>query len=137
MTALISVRPTDGTVQRGKETRVDMLVANANALMESIVTLRYDPNVLEFRQALDGEFLKREGAAASMVVDSNPAAGTVTVQVTRLEGKGVTGGGVLATFAFTGKMAGVSPLAIQSPQLRDAGKAVLPVSGGQGVLRVQ
>ena len=137
MTALISVRPTDGTVQRGKETRVDMLVANANALMESTVTLRYDPNVLEFRQALDGEFLKREGAAASMVVDSNPTAGTVTVQVTRLEGKGVTGGGVLATFAFTGKMAGVSPLAIQSPQLRDAGKAVLPVSGGQGVLRVQ
>jgi len=137
MTALISVRPTDGTVQRGKETRVDMLVANANALMESTVTLRYDPNVLEFRQALDGEFLKRDGAAASMVVDSNPIAGTVTVQVTRLEGKGVTGGGVLATLAFTGKTAGVSPLAIQSPQLRDAGKAVLPVSGGQGVLRVQ
>jgi hypothetical protein len=137
MTALISVRPADGTVQRGKETRVDMLVANANALMESTVTLRYDPNVLEFRQALDGEFLKRDGAAASMVVDSNPTAGTVTVQVTRLEGKGVTGGGVLATLAFTGKIAGVSPLAIQSPQLRDAGKAVLPVSGGQGVLRVQ
>ena len=137
MVALLSVRPTDGTVQRGKEARVDMLVANANALMESIVTLRYDPNVLEFRQALDGEFLKREGAAASMVVDSNPIAGTVTVQVTRLEGKGVTGGGVLATLAFTGKTAGVSPLAIQSPQLRDAGKAVLPASSGQGVLRVQ
>jgi len=136
MIALLSVRPTEGTVLRGKETRVDMLVSNANALMESIVTLRYDPNVLEFRQALDGEFLKRDGAA-SMVVDSNPIAGTVTVQVTRLEGKGVTGGGVLATFAFAGKTAGVSPLAIQSPQLRDAGKVVLPVSGGQGVLRVQ
>jgi len=136
ITAILSVRPTDGTVLRGKEARVDMLVSNANALMESIVTLRYDPNVLEFRQALDGEFLKRDGAA-SMVVDSNPIAGTVTVQVTRLEGKGVTGGGVLATFAFAGKTAGVSPLAIQSPQLRDAGKAVLPVSGGQGVLRVQ
>jgi general secretion pathway protein D len=136
ITALLSVRPTDGTVLRGKEARVDMVVSNANALMESIVTLRYDPNVLEFRQALDGEFLKREGVA-SMVVDSNPIAGTVTVQVTRLEGKGVTGGGVLATFAFAGKTAGVSPLAIQSPQLRDAGKAVLPVSGGQGVLRVQ
>ena len=137
MIALLSVQPTDGIVLRGKETRVDMVVSNANALMESIVTLRYDPNVLEFRQALDGEFLKREGAAASMVVDSNPIAGTVTVQVTRLEGKGVTGGGVLATFAFAGKTAGVSPLAIQSPQLRDVGKAVLPVSGGQGVLRVQ
>jgi len=136
MTALLSVQPTDGTVLRGKETRVDMLVSNANALMESIVTLRYDPNVLEFRQALDGEFLKRDGAA-SMVVDSNPIAGTVTVQVTRLEGKGVTGGGVLATFAFAGKTAGLSPLTIQSPQLRDAGKTVLPVSGGQGVLRVQ
>lgn len=136
MTALLSVQPTDGIVLRGKETRVDMVVSNANALMESIVTLRYDPNVLEFRQALDGEFLKRDGAA-SMVVDSNPIAGTVTVQVTRLEGKGVTGSGVLATFAFEGKTAGLSPLAIQSPQLRDAGKTALPVSGGQGVLRVQ
>ena len=135
-TAILSVRPPDGNVVRGQETRVDLLVANADALVESTVTLRYDPKVLEFRQALEGEFLKREGTA-TMVVDANPIAGTVTVQVKRPEGTSVSGAGVLATLAFAGKAAGVSPLAIQSAQLLNAGKAVLPVSGSQGVMRVQ
>lgn len=135
-TAILSVRPPDGSVVRGQEARVDLLVANADALVESTVTLQYDPKVLEFRQALEGEFLKREGTA-TMVVDANPIAGTVTVQVKRPEGTSVSGAGVLATLAFAGKAAGVSPLAIQSAQLLNARKAVLPVSGSQGVMRVQ
>jgi general secretion pathway protein D len=134
---ILSMRPSEATFTRGREIKVDLLVRNAGALTESTVTLQYDPKVLEFRQALEGEFLKREGAA-SMVVDANPIAGTVTVQVKRPEGiKGVTGAGVLATLAFAGKAVGVSPLAIQSAQLLNGTKSPVPFSSTQGVMRVQ
>jgi hypothetical protein len=132
----MSVRPADGIALRGLETRVDILAANAVDLLESTVTLRYDPKVLEFRHALDGELLNTEGLA-SLVVDSNPVAGTVTLKMKRAGGKGVSGDGVLATVAFAGKTAGVSPLVFQSAKLLNEGRAVVPASGWQGVMRVQ
>jgi general secretion pathway protein D len=136
-TILMSIRMSDAVALRGLETRVDILAANVVGLMESTVTLRYDPKVLEFRQALDGEFLNREGPA-TMVVDSNPVAGTVTLKVKRAGGsKGVGGDGVLGTVAFAGKTAGVSPLVIQSAKLLNEGRTVLPASGWPAVMRVQ
>jgi len=134
---MLAVRPPDGTVGVGQETRVDFLVTDADALVESTFTITYDPNVLEFRQALEGEFLKREGTA-TMTVNANPATGTAVLQLKRAPGdKGVTGGGVLASVAFVGKAQGVSPVGVQAPRLVTASQGVLPVVGGQGVMRVR
>jgi len=134
---MLAVRPPDGTVAVGQETRVDFLVSDADALVESTFTITYDPKVLEFRQALEGEFLKREGTA-TMTVNANPATGTAVLQLKRAPGdKGVTGGGVLASVAFLGKAQGVSPVGVQAAQLVTASQGVLPVVGGQGVMRVR
>ena len=134
---MLAVRPPDGTVAVGQETRVDFLVTDADALVESTFTITYDPKVLEFRQALEGEFLKREGTA-TMTVNANPVAGTAVLQLKRAPGdKGVTGGGVLASVAFVGKAQGVSPVGVQAPRLVTASQGVLPVVGGQGVMRVR
>jgi len=134
---MLAVRPPDGTVAVGQETRVDFLVTDADALVESTFTITYDPKVLEFRQALEGEFLKREGTA-TMTVNANPATGTAVLQLKRAPGdKGVTGGGVLASVAFLGKAQGVSPVGVQAAQLVTASQGVLPVGGGQGIMRVR
>ena len=134
---MLAVRPPDGTVAVGQETRVDFLVSDADALVESTFTITYDPKVLEFRQALEGEFLKREGTA-TMTVNANPATGTAVLQLKRAPGdKGVTGGGVLASVAFLGKAQGVSPVGVQAAQLVTASQGVLPVGGGQGIMRVR
>jgi general secretion pathway protein D len=134
---MLAVRPPEGMVGVGQETRVDFLVTDADALVESTFTITYDPNVLEFRQVLEGEFLKREGTT-TMTVSANPAAGTAVVQLKRAPGeKGVTGGGVLASVAFLGKAQGVSPVGVQAPRLVTASQGVLPVVGGQGVMRVR
>lgn len=136
-TAMLSMRPSDATMSRGSEIKVDLLVANVDALTESTVTVRYDPKVLEFRQALEGEFFKREGVAG-MVVDANPITGMVTLQVKRPPGqKGVNGDGVIATVVFAAKGSGVSPLAFQNIQLVNAGNTPVAVSSSQGIMRVQ
>jgi general secretion pathway protein D len=134
---MLAVRPPDGTVAVGQETRVDFIVSDADALVESTFTITYDPKVLEFRQALEGEFLKREGTA-TMTVKANPATGTAVLQLKRAPGdRGVTGGGVLASVAFLGKAQGVSPVGVQAPQLLTASRGMVPVVGGQGVMRVR
>src|SRR5437588_9822973 len=113
------------------------VVTNVEDLAEGTLTVSYDPKVLEFRQAFEGEFLKREGTA-TVVTAANPSTGTVVVQLMRGEGaKGVSGAGVLATLAFVAKEPGSSPVAIQTSRLLSAAKAPLPATGGQGNVRVQ
>jgi general secretion pathway protein D len=134
---VLSFLPPDRTAAVGEEIRLDVMVANIEDLAEGTLTISYDPKVLEFRQAFEGEFLKREGTA-TVVTAANPATGTVAVRLTRGEGaKGVSGAGVLATLAFVAKEAGSSPVAIQTSQLLSTAKAPLPATGGQGNVRVQ
>jgi general secretion pathway protein D len=134
---VLSILPPDRTASVGEEIRLDVLVTNIVDLAEGTLTVSYDPNVLEFRQAFEGEFLVREGTA-TIVTAANPATGTVVVQLTRGAGaKGVSGAGVLATLAFVAKEAGSSPVAIQTSRLLSAAKAPLPATGGQGNVRVQ
>jgi hypothetical protein len=93
--------------------------------------------VLEFREAHEGEFLKR-GGTATMNVDANPVAGTVAMQLKRADGdRGASGSGVLASLTFVGKAAGVSQIGVEAPKLVDAGKAVLSAASSQGVVRVR
>src|SRR3989441_1224154 len=134
---VLSVLPPDRTASVGEEIRLDVTVTNIEDLAESTLTVSYDPKVLEFRQAFEGEFLKREGTA-TVVTAANPVTGTVVVQLTRGEGaKGVSGAGVLATLALVAKEPGSSPVAIQTSRLLSAAKAPLPATGGQGSVRVQ
>jgi general secretion pathway protein D len=137
MSAILLISPPDRTVLVGQETRLDILVNNVEDLAEGTLTVTYDPKVLEFRQAFDGEFLKRDGNAL-VETAANPETGTVVMRLKRTESaKGVSGAGVLATLAFVGKGSGSSPVTIQSPRLLSPAKAPLAATGGQGTVRVQ
>jgi general secretion pathway protein D len=135
--AILSVRPPDAVASLGQPTTVELLVDNVEGLVESNLTITYDPKILEFREAQEGEFLKR-GRAATMSVDVNPVAGTVALQLRRAEGDpGTSGGGVLASLTFLGKAPGVSQIGLEAPRLVSAGKGVLAAQSSQGVLRVR
>lgn len=135
--AVLSFLPPDRTIQVGQDLTLDVLVSNLEDLAEGTLTVSYDPKVLEFHQAVEGELLKQDGSA-TVETAANPATGTVVLRLKRAEGaKGVSGAGVLATLAFTGKGTGSSPVAIQSPRLLTAARAPLSASGGQGTVRVK
>jgi general secretion pathway protein D len=135
--AVLSFLPPDRTIQVGQDVTLDVLVSNLEDLAEGTLTVSYDPKVLEFHQAVEGELLKRDGSA-TVETAANPATGMVVLRLKRAEGaKGVSGAGVLATLAFTAKGPGSSPVAIQSPRLLTAARAPLAASGGQGTVRVQ
>ena len=134
---MLSVRPPDGVGSLGQQTTVDVLVDNVERLLESSFTLNYDPKVLEFREAQEGEFLKR-GGTATMSVEANPTTGKVAIQLRRAEGdRGASGSGVLASLTFLGKTPGVSLLGLDTPRLVDVDKTVLSTGSSQGVVRVR
>ena len=110
---------------------------NVEGLLESSFTMTYDPKVLEFRGAREGEFLK-QGGKATISAEANPVTGTVAVEVKRAEGdRGASGSGVIASVTFLGKASGVSLLGLETPRLVDAGKTVLSAASSQGIVRVR
>lgn len=135
--AVLSLLPPDRVIQVGQDITLDVLVSSVEDLTAGVMTVTYDPKVLEFRQAVEGEFLKREGSA-TVEAAANPETGIIVLRLKRAEGaKGVSGAGVLASLAFAGKGTGSSPVAIQAPRLLTSARAPLAASGGQGTVRVQ
>ena len=136
-TATLSFRPADGAVDVGQELKLDLLVADVESFGEATLTVAYDSKILEFRQAMEGEFLRRDGAG-TVTAEPNPAMGTVVITLKRPSGgKLLSGGGVLATLTFVGKLPGASMVSLQNPQLLTDGKASVVLTSGQGLVRVR
>ena len=121
----------------GQELKLDLLVADVESFGEATLTVAYDSKILEFRQAMEGEFLRRDGAG-TVTAEPNPAMGTVVVTLKRPSGgKPLSGGGVLAMLTFVGKSPGASMISLQNPQLLTDGKASVVLTSGQGLVRVR
>ena len=133
-TATLSFRPADGAVDVGQELKLDLLVADVESFGEATLTVAYDSKILEFRQAMEGEFLRRDGAG-TVTAEPNPAMGTVVITLKRPSGG--SGGGVLAMLTFVGKSPGASMISLQNPQLLTDGKASVVLTSGQGLVRVR
>lgn len=135
--AVLAIRPPELSAFAGQEFAVELLADNIESFTESSVTVSYDPKVLEFRRAMEGEFLTRNGAPASItIVSATPTAGQITLRLQRA-GTPAAGSGVLATLFFQGKAAGSSAVEIQNPAVSGAGAKPIPVTVKRGQIKVR
>jgi hypothetical protein len=89
-----------------------------NSLYGAIVTLAYDPKIVEFKTANEGPLLKKDGQQTSFVFSNNIKAGIVDIYMTRIgDVGGVDGAGVLGTVVFQAASAGTSELSMKSVKL--------------------
>ena len=72
---ILAIRPPQLATAVGQEIAVDLTAGQLDSLTESIVSVLYNPQVLEFRRVMDGEMLKRVNVPASASVSANPAVG--------------------------------------------------------------
>ena len=133
---ILAIRPPQLATAVGQEIAVDLMAGQLDSLTESIVSVLYNPQVLEFRRVMDGEMLKRDNVPASASVSANPAVGQVAVHLRR-QGASVSGSGVLARLFFQAKTAGTSPLTIQQATVIGAGGKHIPVTVERAVVVVQ
>ena len=134
--AVLAIRPPELSVFTGQEFAVELLADNIESFTESSVTVSYDPKVLEFRRAVEGEFLVRNDTPASVtIVSATPTAGQITLRLQR-EGAPGAGSGVLATVYFQGKAVGSSAVEIQNPTVSGVDAKPVPVTVKRGQIKV-
>ncbi len=116
--AVLDLKPAETAAAVGQETRLDMTVANVKDLYGAIITLSYDPKVVDFKAAAEGAFLKKDSQQTSFLFSNNLKAGTVDIYITRIgDVGGIEGSGNLCTVVFQGKSSGTSPILFKSVKL--------------------
>ena len=108
--------------------RFDLAIGNVKDLYGAIITLGYDPKVVEFKAASEGSFLKKDGQQTSFLFSNNIKAGTVDIYMTRIgDVGGVEGSGSLGTVVFQGKSGGTSDIVFKSVKLGNFNKEPIKV----------
>jgi general secretion pathway protein D len=116
--ALLEMKPGEASAQLGQEARFDVNATGVKELYGVIMTLSYDPRVVEFKTASEGTFLKKDGQQTSFLFSNNIKAGTVDLYMTRIgDVGGVGGSGALCTLVFQGKSGGTTELTMKSVKL--------------------
>ena len=133
---VLALKPSELATGIGQEFQVGLVAESLEGLTEGVVTVEYDPQILEFRRVVEGELLKRRGGRASVTVSPNPSRGSVQLTMRR-QGEPASGNGGLVMLTFAGRAPGVSPLAIQIPEGLDHGKYGRPAIEGHGIVRVR
>jgi general secretion pathway protein D len=115
LAAVIEIKPTSASVNIGQEARFDLLAENMKNVYGSIVTLTYDPKIVEFKTASEGSILKKDNQQTSFLFSNNIKGGIVDIYMTRIgDVGGVEGSGNLCTLVFQAKSAGTSELSIKN-----------------------
>jgi general secretion pathway protein D len=116
--AVVEIKPSEWVAQVGQEARFEIAAGGMKDLYGAIITLSYDPKVVEFKAASEGTLLKKDGQQTSFLFSNNIRAGTVDIYMTRIGNVGgVEGTGSLCTLMFQGKSGGSSDIALRSMKL--------------------
>ena len=93
--------------------------------------MHYDPAKLTLVNVAAGDFLSRDGQAASPIHTDEPA-GNLTIGASRPPGiHGVSGAGVVCVLTFQAKAAGPSDLTITRASVVNSAQQQLPVESAQ------
>ncbi len=119
----LEIKPADAAGQLGQELRFDIMAAGMKKLYGAIITLAYDPKIIEFKSASEADFLKKDGQQTSFLFSNNIQAGTVDIYLTRIGNvDGVDGAGNLCSLMFQGKSGGTSDISFKSLKLTNQKK---------------
>jgi len=115
---VLEIKPLEGTAQVGQEARFEIAAGGMQNLYGAIITLSYDPRIVEFKIANEGTLLKKDGQQTSFLFSNNIKAGTVDIYMTRIgDVGGVGGSGSLCALVFQSKSGGTSEIAMRSVKL--------------------
>jgi hypothetical protein len=131
----LSVQPADTAVAVGKDFRIDVIARKAMGITGETVKLAFDPQVMEFREAVEGELLGVARGKAGVGVTSRAVNGEVELRFHRPSALIKTEGRLLS-LVFIAKAPGVSPVEVtlgeHSGELDAAHSAA-----GKGFVRVR
>jgi hypothetical protein len=118
--ASLELRPPEVSASVGQDVRFELAVEGVKSLYGAILTISYDPKVVDFKTATEGPFLKKDGQQTSFLFSNNIKTGTVDLYITRIGDVGnVEGSGILGAIVFQSKAAGQSPVLFKNVKLNN------------------
>jgi general secretion pathway protein D len=124
--AVLELRPSTMETSVGQDVQFDMAVENIKGLYGAIITINYDPKTVDFKTAVEGQLLRKDGQQTSFLFSNNIKAGTVDIYLTRIGDVGnIDGSGSLGTIVFQAKTAGRSPVQFKSVKLGNYSRETL------------
>jgi len=135
-TTSIAVNPSFTEVTFGSIFTLDLNVSDVTELYLWVVTVEWNPSVIEFQNYEEGPFLKAGGNTA--IMDDGVSPGKVERLACTILGPvpGVDGGGSLVTFTFNAKTLGNTPVNITFSDLLNSNGEHIPHNTYDGVVQV-
>jgi general secretion pathway protein D len=135
---VISFAPEVMPIEVGQELTVDVMATDLDSVFEAPLSIIYNPKLVEFIKADEGDFMKVDGKPTSFNVTSNDKVGFIDVFITRLgKVQGVSGSGKLFSLTFKGKAPGISPLVFKQNMLKDVNKQPVSADLKTGTLYIK
>lgn len=134
--AVLSLTPPALSTGVGQEFRLDLTADRIDALTESVVTVSYNPQVIEFRRAVERDRLKQEDAVTAATLTADPANGHVAIRL-RQQDAATAGPDVLTTLVFQAKASGTSPIMIQQSTGDGPAADLSPAPNERGFVHVR
>jgi general secretion pathway protein D len=116
---------------------VNIVLAGAQDVFSVPVQISYDPQLLQFVNVSNGDFLSRDNQTVALVHRDDPATGTLTMNAQRPPGMaGVSGDGTVFRLTFMAKNKGSGVIAITIPGARNSQNQPLQAMGSQAAVTV-
>jgi hypothetical protein len=100
-------------IASGEVVTVDVMASSSTAVVDAPVHLSFGPNVLEFVDAVPGDFLTQGGSSVVFLADGRSRPGDVAIGVGRVSREeGASGSGLLCRVRLRGVGAGTTPVSV-------------------------
>ncbi len=132
----VSVRPAEVMAAAGNEVQVDLTMGGVSGSVDSTMTIEFNPQVLEFVRALEGDLVSTGGGSAGLSVVAGDVPGVLAVRF-RQGDFGGRENGVVAKLVFMAKAAGKSPIHVQSATIKEQSGPPASVAGESGLVVVR
>ncbi len=132
----LQVIPAATSLAIGEEISLTLQGQNFSSAERTSMTITYDPNVMSFKQAIEGPFWAGQQVPPSLTVSAVPNTGQLVIQMGQ-EGKPVQGSGALGSLVFEAIGAGTSNIHIQNPTVLGANSQPVPVMVQHGRVWVE
>jgi general secretion pathway protein D len=99
------------------------------------VTISYNPELLDFMEALPGQFFRINQKESSMTVSASPQTGKIVLQFGRAD-HSASGSGQMATLVFKTKAKGQSPIVMKQPKLTGTSGQSVPITVQHSLIRI-
>ena len=133
--AKLLLTPSEVTTSPGQTVELTLKGEAVPETQHMQVTISYNPDLLEFTDALPGQFFRINQKNSSMTVSASPQTGKIVLQFGRA-GYSESGSGQLATLVFKTKAKGQSSLVIKQPKLTGPTGQSVPITVQHSLIRI-